>query len=124
MPKLEQDGALWRCSSPMMRASVQSRRGLAPRGLWRRDCGRLDHIRLRCFGGRVHGGGPVDIFWRLDRLCLFNRLGRFDGFDTSAFGCRVSACSSFEASDRLREPAACADADARTSAAIRMNLRL
>jgi hypothetical protein len=124
MPKLEQDGALWQCSSPMMRASVQSRRGLRRAAFGAGTVAGWTTFVFVVSAAVFTAAGRSTYFGVSTGFASSTALGVSTGFDTSACGCRVSTCLSFEARDRLREPAACAEADARTSAAIRMNLRL
>src|ERR1700687_6029683 len=110
----------WRCSSWMTRASVDSRLhfGFSTFGVW---------VLLPAMGFAWSAfGASVVVLTAAGLSTYFGASTAFtsEPFTSEALGCSAGAGSSFDAMVRLRVTPACADADARTNAAIRMNLRM
>src|ERR1700687_423490 len=122
----------WRCSSWMTRASVDSRLhfGFSTFGVW--VLLPAMGFAWSAFGASVvvlTAAGLSTYFGASTGFGASTALGASTAFTSEAFtsealGCSAAAGSSFDAMVRLRVTPACADADARTNAAIRMNLRM
>src|SRR5260370_23479364 len=105
----------------MTRASVDSRLrfGFSIFGVW---------VLLSATGFAASAFGACVAVWTAaGRSTYFGAstvLGASTAIASAVLGCSAAAGSSFDASERLRELPACAVADTRTNAAIRMNLRM